>query len=137
MWAVVAFSTDDFVSAANCAGVTASPDWKAVGSSVASPFPSSVPQAANETSSSGALTTAAMTVALGLLWAASPLWTWWASRPRSLRADAALPAAAHAYLEGVARDTWSYFERCVNADENHLPPDNLQTLPHEMLAHRT
>jgi len=80
---------------------------------------------------------AATTVALGLLWAASPLWTWWASRPRSSRADAALPAAAHAYLEGVARDTWRYFERCVNADENHLPPDNLQTLPHEMLAHRT
>jgi cyclic beta-1,2-glucan synthetase len=79
----------------------------------------------------------AMTVALGLLWAASPLWTWWASRPPPARTGAALPGADRVYLEAVARDTWRYFERCVSADDNHLPPDNLQTLPQEMLAHRT
>lgn len=78
-----------------------------------------------------------LSIALCLLWAASPLWTWWASRPQPPRADAALPAADRATLEGVARDTWRFFERCVSAEENHLPPDNLQTLPHEMLAHRT
>ena len=42
-----------------------------------------------------------------------------------------------AYLEGIARDTWRLFERCVGAEDNHLPPDNLQTVPHDMVAHRT
>ena len=74
---------------------------------------------------------------LCLLWAASPVWTWWVSRPCPARKDAALPLQEQAYLEGIARDTWRYFERCVVADENHLPPDNLQTRPHDMVAHRT
>nr|WP_304745874.1 glucoamylase family protein [Rhodoferax sp.] len=74
---------------------------------------------------------------LCLLWAASPVWTWWVSRPCPARKDAALPPQDHAYLEGVARDTWRFFERCVVAEDNYLPPDNLQTMPHDMVAHRT
>jgi cyclic beta-1,2-glucan synthetase len=76
-------------------------------------------------------------VMLCLLWAASPIWTWWVSRPCTTRRDAALPLQDHAYLEGIARDTWRFFERCVVAEDNHLPPDNLQTTPHDMVAHRT
>ena len=79
----------------------------------------------------------ALAWALCLLWAAAPAWTWWVSRPQPARMDAALPALDHAYLEGIARDTWRFFERCVGPDDNHLPPDNLQTLPQDMLAHRT
>ena len=72
-----------------------------------------------------------------LLWALSPVWTWWVSRPqRPPRADA-IAAADRGYLEGVARDTWRLFERCVVAAEHHLPPDNLQVVPHDMVAHRT
>ena len=71
------------------------------------------------------------------LWAASPLWTWGVSRPQPPRKDAALPPVDQAYLQGIARDTWRFFERCVGPDDRHLPPDNLQTLPHDMLAHRT
>ena len=41
------------------------------------------------------------------------------------------------YLLGVARDTWRLFERCVVAEDHHLPPDNLQIAPHDMVAHRT
>ncbi|MFI4930787.1 MAG: GH36-type glycosyl hydrolase domain-containing protein, partial [Burkholderiales bacterium] len=74
---------------------------------------------------------------LCLLWAASPLTTWWVSRVRPARADAALPLRDQAYLHGIARDTWRLFERCVGAEDNHLPPDNLQTAPHDMVAHRT
>ena len=37
----------------------------------------------------------------------------------------------------MARDTWRFFERCVTADDLHLPPDNLQITPHEMLARRS
>lgn len=74
---------------------------------------------------------------LCLVWAASPVWTWWVSRPSPTRQTAALPAADQAYLEGIARDTWRLFERCVGAEDKHLPPDNLQTMPHDMVAHRT
>ncbi len=81
--------------------------------------------------------TPALAIALCLLWAASPLWTWALSRPLGVvRADT-LSATDRAYLEGVARDTWRLFERCVVADDRHLPPDNLQTHPHDMVAHRT
>ncbi|MDD5335182.1 MAG: glucoamylase family protein, partial [Rhodoferax sp.] len=74
---------------------------------------------------------------LCLLWAASPVWTWWVSRPRSARQDAALALPEQVYLGGIARDTWRFFERCVGPEDKHLPPDNLQIMPHDMVAHRT
>ena len=74
---------------------------------------------------------------LCIVWALSPAWTWWVSRPRSLRRADALSPADHAFFAGVARDTWRLFERCIAASENDLPPDNLQTAPHDMVAHRT
>ena len=79
----------------------------------------------------------ALALGLCLLWAASPLWTWWVSRPLAAAGADALPLPEQAYLHDVARDTWRFFERCVGADDHHLPPDNLQTSPHDMLAHRT
>lgn len=74
---------------------------------------------------------------LCVVWAPAPIWIWWVSRPRPRRRDASLPSADQAYLEGVARDTWRLFERCVGADDNHLPPDNLQMTPQTLVAHRT
>ncbi|MBP6852247.1 MAG: carbohydrate-binding protein, partial [Rhodoferax sp.] len=79
----------------------------------------------------------ALVVVLGLLWVAAPLWIWVVSRPRvSQRALVLLPADQIALAE-IARATWTLFERCVVAGDNHLPPDNLQTAPHDMVAHRT
>ncbi|MEN9397035.1 MAG: hypothetical protein RLZ81_1565, partial [Pseudomonadota bacterium] len=78
-----------------------------------------------------------LALTLCTLWAASPLWTWWASRPRPARAEAALTPAQQDSLSALARDTWRLFERYVAAQDNHLPPDNVQTVPHEMVAHRT
>ncbi len=78
-----------------------------------------------------------LALSLCLMWAASPLWIWWVSRHCKPDKDSKLPLKDHAYLEGIARDTWRLFERCVVADDNHLPPDNLQSLPHDMVAHRT
>ena len=78
-----------------------------------------------------------LAVALCMLWAASPLWVWWVSRTAPERDEAALPVRDQAYLEGVARDTWRFFERCVVAGDKYLPPDNLQVIPHDMVAHRT
>ncbi|MFN7570930.1 MAG: GH36-type glycosyl hydrolase domain-containing protein [Betaproteobacteria bacterium] len=78
-----------------------------------------------------------LALALCLLWAATPLAIWWVSRPRPLPAQAELPAADQLYLHGIARDSWRLFERCVTAADRHLPPDNLQVLPHDALAHRS
>ncbi|MDP2371418.1 glucoamylase family protein, partial [Rhodoferax sp.] len=74
---------------------------------------------------------------LCLLWAASPVWTWLASRPHHGVAAHALSGDEQRWLEGVARDTWRLFERCVGPEDNHLAPDNLQTMPQDMVAHRT
>ena len=74
---------------------------------------------------------------LCLLWAASPLWTWWVSRASPSRSAQALAPQDREYLAGIARDTWRFFERCVGAPDHHLPPDNLQVTPHDIVAHRT
>ncbi|WP_428506677.1 GH36-type glycosyl hydrolase domain-containing protein [Roseateles sp.] len=82
----------------------------------------------------------ALATALCLLWAATPLWVGWASRPQGLiggRRSERVSLQERAYLRGIARDTWRFFERCVGPQDRHLPPDNLQMLPQEMLAHRS
>ncbi|MBC7918103.1 MAG: carbohydrate-binding protein [Rhodoferax sp.] len=75
--------------------------------------------------------------AICVLWAASPVWTWCVSRSWRIGVQAPLAAQDRLYLEGIARDTWRLFERVVGPEDNHLPPDNLQTTPQEILAHRT
>lgn len=76
-----------------------------------------------------------LSLALCLAWCLAPLGIWWAGRPD--RPAAELGPSQRAALERIARDTWRFFERCVGPDDRHLPPDNLQLLPHEVLAHRT
>ncbi len=76
-----------------------------------------------------------LTLVLCALWMATPLWIALASRPGA--APPPLPAADADYLRGVARDTWAWFALHVNATGNHLPPDNVQTVPHEIVAERT
>ncbi len=70
-------------------------------------------------------------------WAASPLWIWWVSRTQPVSPDEKLPPQDEDYLLKVAEDSWRLFERCVGPQSGHLPPDNLQTAPYDMVAHRT
>lgn len=70
------------------------------------------------------------------LWALAPLAVWAANRPWAVHPPP-LPEADRTWLHGVARDTWRLFEGSVDAANHHLPPDNLQSAPYEMLAHRT
>ncbi|CAM8655483.1 Glycosyl hydrolase 94 [Comamonadaceae bacterium] len=72
-----------------------------------------------------------------VLWFLSPLALWLACQSQWSRRIDMPDAAGVAYLQGVAQDTWRFFERCVTAQDHCLPPDNLQVLPFEMLAHRT
>ena len=81
--------------------------------------------------------TDALTLAVIAMWAATPLWIWLMHLCWPTGARRALPRAEQAYLAGVARDTWRLFERCVDAQNHHLPPDNLQTAPFDTVAHRT
>ncbi|MFC5498758.1 GH36-type glycosyl hydrolase domain-containing protein [Caenimonas terrae] len=71
------------------------------------------------------------------LWACSPLTNWWAARMAGRVPVEALREKDRLYLQALARDTWRFFERCVGAEDNHLPPDNLQLVPEEAIAHRT
>ncbi|MFZ3218671.1 MAG: glucoamylase family protein [Rhodoferax sp.] len=76
-----------------------------------------------------------LATAMCLLWAGSPVWIWWASRPGAIEEGLSVQDAA--YLENIARDSWRLFERCVVAQDNYLPPDNVQSAPFDMVAHRT
>jgi cyclic beta-1,2-glucan synthetase len=78
----------------------------------------------------------ALAIALCLLWAGTPWWTEWAGRAPA-GTGVALDAADRAYLQGVARDTWRFFEQQVGIDSHHLPPDNVQTVPRTVVAQRT
>ncbi len=79
----------------------------------------------------------AIAVPLLALWAAAPLWIWLASQARPLPRRDRLDSSQRQWLLGVARDTWRFYERHVTAEDNHLPPDNVQMSPHLMVAHRT
>ncbi|MEO6897919.1 MAG: glucoamylase family protein [Caldimonas sp.] len=74
---------------------------------------------------------------LCVTWGLAPVWTWWVSRPRPRPRVDALSPADRSYMHDIARDTWRLFERCVGAEDRHLPPDNLQVTPDDIVAHRT
>ncbi len=70
------------------------------------------------------------------LWTISPLIAWYLSRPIPAPAIN-LSADQLTFLRKVSRKTWRYFETFVSAEENWLPPDNVQFNPDQMIASRT
>jgi cyclic beta-1,2-glucan synthetase len=71
-----------------------------------------------------------------LLWFASPLMAWWISLPLARR-EARLTVEQRAFLHGIARRTWAFFDQFVGPDDNWLPPDNFQEYRVASIAHRT
>jgi cellobiose phosphorylase len=71
-----------------------------------------------------------------VLWFAAPAIAWSISCTPPLPA-LPLDAAQQAFLHGISRRVWHWFEVFVNAGENWLPPDNCQIFPVEQVAHRT
>lgn len=71
-----------------------------------------------------------------ILWIIAPAITWWVSRPLPVKA-AQLSPEQIIFLQKTARKTWAFFEDLVDEAENWLPPDNLQEVPKEIIAHRT
>jgi cyclic beta-1,2-glucan synthetase len=84
------------------------------------------------------LRSTALPVALPFLalWLASPVAAWWLSRPVVPR-RLALGAEDAEQLRRVARRTWHYFERFITEEDHWLPPDNVQEVPEQRIAHRT
>ena len=70
------------------------------------------------------------------LWLAAPSVGWWISRPLKSNKPV-LSDVQRQFLRGLARRTWRYFETHVNAEENWLPPDNVQETPTFAIASRT
>nr|WP_319540445.1 glucoamylase family protein [uncultured Methanospirillum sp.] len=69
-------------------------------------------------------------------WILSPIAAWWISQPIISR-TLPLSPEQNRYLRRIARKTWRFFETFVTAEDHHLPPDNYQEQPVEVVAHRT
>ena len=71
-----------------------------------------------------------------LLWLLAPALVAWIDRP--LRPPrSVLDAAQQRFVREQARRTWAFFDELVDAQHNHLPPDNVQEQPVARIAHRT
>ncbi len=71
-----------------------------------------------------------------ILWLLSPAIVWWVSQPLQHGASS-ITAEQARDLRVLARRTWAFFETHVGADDNFLPPDNMQEQPVRRIAHRT
>ena len=71
-----------------------------------------------------------------VLWFVSPAIVWWVSQPLQRR-PFPLNAEQTLHLRSLARRTWAFFDTYVAAQDHFLPPDNMQELPVETVAHRT
>ena len=71
-----------------------------------------------------------------ILWLASPAVAWFISQPIASK-QVALTPSQMAFLHTHAKLTWDYFAQFVKAEDNWLPPDNVQVYPSETIAPRT
>jgi cyclic beta-1,2-glucan synthetase len=75
-------------------------------------------------------------VPLIAVWFVSPTLVSWLGKPMPPKRSS-INGEEKLYLRELARKTWSFFEKFVAADDNWLPPDNLQQYPIPVVAHRT
>ncbi len=71
-----------------------------------------------------------------IIWILSPVIVSELSTPSST-SKSKLKENQKQYLRNLARKTWAFFEDLVGAEDNWLPPDNLQEYPSPVIAHRT
>jgi len=74
--------------------------------------------------------------AVSLLWSAAPLGIRWLERPVG-EENIPLTAEERQWLERLARQIWTFFERFVGEEDHWLVPDNVQVDPPNGVAHRT
>ncbi|MGF7157075.1 GH36-type glycosyl hydrolase domain-containing protein [Bartonella heixiaziensis] len=73
----------------------------------------------------------------GLAWFFSPLIAWIVSQPLTSQDTLDISSDDKKTLRRIARRTWLYYATFVNAENNHLPPDNFQEDPKPVVAQRT
>ncbi|WP_442879677.1 GH36-type glycosyl hydrolase domain-containing protein [Bartonella sp. CB189] len=73
----------------------------------------------------------------GLLWFFSPFIAWIVSQPSTFHDTLNISSKNKKALRCIARRTWLYYTTFVNAQNNHLPPDNFQEYPKPLVAQRT
>ncbi|WP_406603992.1 GH36-type glycosyl hydrolase domain-containing protein [Bartonella gliris] len=73
----------------------------------------------------------------GLVWFFSPLIAWIVSQPSTSQDTLDISSDDKKILRRIARRTWLYYATFVNAENNHLPPDNFQEDPKPLVAQRT
>ncbi|HEY5937872.1 MAG TPA: glucoamylase family protein [Kofleriaceae bacterium] len=71
-----------------------------------------------------------------VLWTIAPALSWWLSAPVAQQRPQLSPSEL-TFLGTVARRTWRFFDTFVGAEDNWLPPDNVQEDPPRGAAHRT
>lgn len=74
--------------------------------------------------------------ALAVLWSLAPFAIRWLDQS-PVRATETLTRQEAEELHKLSHDIWSFYEDYVTAEDNWLPPDNLQIEPERSIAHRT
>jgi cellobiose phosphorylase len=77
-----------------------------------------------------------LALAVGLLWWAAPVLIGRISKPGVLPAIILTPEQQQ-FLRQTGRETWAFFEDFAGEKESWLPPDNMQEVPKQVIAHRT
>ncbi|MBB3594617.1 cyclic beta-1,2-glucan synthetase [Rhizobium sp. BK529] len=76
-------------------------------------------------------------VPFALLWICSPAVAWYVSQSAETEDRLDVSEVVSGELRKIARRTWRYFETFTTAEQNYLPPDNVQETPHIIVATRT
>ncbi len=76
-------------------------------------------------------------IPFALLWILSPAVAWYVSQSAETEDRLDVPDDVSRELRKIARRTWRYFEIFTTAEQNYLPPDNVQETPHVIVAART
>ncbi|WP_160007599.1 glucoamylase family protein [Rhizobium sp. 18055] len=71
------------------------------------------------------------------LWVLSPLVAYYVSQSAETEDRLEVAESVSNDLRKIARRTWRYFETFTTAEQNFLPPDNVQETPHVIVATRT
>ncbi|MDP9065566.1 MAG: glycosyl transferase [Pseudomonadota bacterium] len=72
-----------------------------------------------------------------LTWLCAPGIAWRVSKPAAAVRLKPLSAKDRQTLRAMGRQTWSFFDTFVTSQQNMLPPDNFQEVPHPVIANRT
>lgn len=79
-----------------------------------------------------------LAIILGISWIVAPVICWYISKEKHTEeAIKTLNEDEKEYLKRIGKDTWEYFNKYINEENNYLPPDNYQGDRKEKTVART